>query len=97
MAVYAIGCCAFRNVRRAESEYPHTMHATMSKIRPRWDYHWYVISHFVPTVVSDCILSSTYLDYRIIDDHIYLFDSKLSYNFVFSPLLYIYICPDFVG
>ncbi|XP_078159616.1 tetraspanin-6-like [Carex rostrata] len=40
MAVYAIGCCAFRNVRRAESEYPHSTHATMSKIHPRWDYHW---------------------------------------------------------
>lgn len=47
MAVYAIGCCAFRNVRRAESEYPHSTHATMSKIHPRWDYHWFVLSHLL--------------------------------------------------
>jgi hypothetical protein len=59
IAVYAIGCCAFRNVRRAESEHPHSTHATMSKIRPRWDYHWFVLSIVLLIVsrslISDCV------------------------------------------
>ncbi|RWV93114.1 hypothetical protein GW17_00044455, partial [Ensete ventricosum] len=40
IAIYSIGCCAFRNARRAESEYPYEENR-MSKIRPRWDYFWY--------------------------------------------------------
>nr|XP_010937833.1 tetraspanin-6 [Elaeis guineensis] len=40
IAIYAIGCCAFRNARRAESEYPYGENR-MSKIRPRWDYYWW--------------------------------------------------------
>ncbi|MCI01028.1 tetraspanin-6-like, partial [Trifolium medium] len=37
--IYSIGCCAFRNARRAETDYQHGENR-MSKIRPRWDYHW---------------------------------------------------------
>lgn len=40
ICIYSIGCCAFRNTRRAESEYPYGENR-MSKIRPRWDYHWW--------------------------------------------------------
>ncbi|OAY74307.1 Tetraspanin-6 [Ananas comosus] len=40
IAIYAIGCCAFRNARRAESEYPYGENH-MSKVRPRWDYYWW--------------------------------------------------------
>ncbi|XP_020108901.1 tetraspanin-6 [Ananas comosus] len=40
IAIYAVGCCAFRNARRAESEYPYGENH-MSKVRPRWDYYWW--------------------------------------------------------
>ncbi|KAJ3682823.1 hypothetical protein LUZ60_013050 [Juncus effusus] len=40
IAVYSIGSCAFRNVRRAELEYPHAQAGSMDKIQPRWDYRW---------------------------------------------------------
>lgn len=40
ISIYSIGCCAFRNARRAESEYPYGENR-MSKIHPRWDYYWY--------------------------------------------------------
>ncbi|GAU51569.1 hypothetical protein TSUD_287200 [Trifolium subterraneum] len=36
--IYSIGCCAFRNSRRAQTDYPHGENR-MSKVRPRWDYH----------------------------------------------------------
>ncbi|TVU37055.1 hypothetical protein EJB05_19022 [Eragrostis curvula] len=39
IAIYSCGCCAFRNARRAESEYPYRVNR-MSKINPRWDYFW---------------------------------------------------------
>ncbi|CAN1237840.1 TET6 [Linum grandiflorum] len=39
IALYSVGCCAFRNTQRAESDYPYGINR-MSKIRPRWDYHW---------------------------------------------------------
>ncbi|KAK2420467.1 tetraspanin family protein [Trifolium repens] len=38
IGIYSIGCCAFRNARRAETDYPHGENR-MSKVRPRWDYH----------------------------------------------------------
>ncbi|KAL4575179.1 hypothetical protein LXL04_022021 [Taraxacum kok-saghyz] len=41
IGIYCIGCCAFRNTRRAESDYPYGENQ-MSKIRPRWDFFWYV-------------------------------------------------------
>ncbi|CAI0411728.1 unnamed protein product [Linum tenue] len=41
IALYCVGCCAFRNTQRAESDYPYGVNR-MSKIRPRWDYYWYV-------------------------------------------------------
>ncbi|PKA62677.1 Tetraspanin-6 [Apostasia shenzhenica] len=41
IAVYALGCCAFRNARRALSDYPYGDNR-MSKIGPRWDYYWWV-------------------------------------------------------
>lgn len=40
IGIYCIGCCAFRNAQRAESDYPYGANR-MSKIRPRWDYHWW--------------------------------------------------------
>lgn len=46
IGVYSIGCCAFRNARRAETDYPYGENR-MTKVRPRWDYHWWVqkLSH----------------------------------------------------
>lgn len=41
IGIYCIGCCAFRNTRRAETDYPYGENR-MSKVRPRWDFHWYV-------------------------------------------------------
>ncbi|CAI8593954.1 unnamed protein product [Vicia faba] len=38
IGIYSIGCCAFRNARRAQTDYPHGENR-MSKVRPRWDYH----------------------------------------------------------
>ncbi|KAK3408980.1 tetraspanin-6 [Eucalyptus grandis] len=40
ICIYCIGCCAFRNTKRAETDYPYGENR-MSKIRPRWDYHWW--------------------------------------------------------
>ncbi|KAG8380473.1 hypothetical protein BUALT_Bualt06G0019000 [Buddleja alternifolia] len=39
IGIYSIGCCAFRNTKRAETDYPYG-HNRMSKARPRWDFHW---------------------------------------------------------
>ncbi|KAG4910721.1 Tetraspanin-6 isoform B [Glycine soja] len=39
IGIYSIGCCAFRNTRRAETDYPYGENR-MTKVRPRWDYHW---------------------------------------------------------
>ncbi|XP_020674196.1 tetraspanin-6 isoform X2 [Dendrobium catenatum] len=39
IAVYALGCCAFRNARRSISDHPHGDNR-MSKIRPQWDHYW---------------------------------------------------------
>lgn len=41
IAIYACGCCAFRNARRAQSaDYPPYGLNRISKIHPRWDYFW---------------------------------------------------------
>ncbi|OVA18110.1 Tetraspanin/Peripherin [Macleaya cordata] len=40
IALYSIGCCAFRNVQRAETDYPYGENR-ISKVRPRWDYYWW--------------------------------------------------------
>jgi len=40
IGIYSIGCCAFRNTQRAETDYPHGENR-MSKVRPRWDFHWW--------------------------------------------------------
>ncbi|ESW23748.1 hypothetical protein PHAVU_004G071900 [Phaseolus vulgaris] len=44
IGIYSIGCCAFRNARRAQTDYPHG-HNRMTKVKPRWDYYcwrwWY--------------------------------------------------------
>lgn len=40
IGIYSIGCCAFRNARRAETDYPYGENR-MTKVRPRWDYHWW--------------------------------------------------------
>ena len=41
IGIYSIGCCAFRNARRAETDYPHGENR-MTKVKPRWDYYWWV-------------------------------------------------------
>ncbi|XP_047322734.1 tetraspanin-6 [Impatiens glandulifera] len=40
IGVYSIGCCAFQNTKRAETDYPYG-HNRMSKVRPRWDFYWW--------------------------------------------------------
>lgn len=40
IGIYSIGCCAFRNTQRAESDHPYGENR-MSKVRPRWDFHWW--------------------------------------------------------
>ncbi|KAL7590564.1 tetraspanin-6 [Lactuca sativa] len=40
IGIYCIGCCAFRNTRRSETDYPYGENQ-MSKIRPRWDFFWW--------------------------------------------------------
>lgn len=39
IGIYSIGCCAFQNTKRAESDYPYGENR-MSKVHPRWDFHW---------------------------------------------------------
>ena len=39
IGVYSIGCCAFQNTKRAETDYPYGANR-MSKVRPRWDFYW---------------------------------------------------------
>ncbi|XP_027933956.1 tetraspanin-6-like [Vigna unguiculata] len=38
IGIYSIGCCAFRNTKRAETDYPYGENR-MTKVRPRWDYY----------------------------------------------------------
>ncbi|PWA94755.1 Tetraspanin/Peripherin [Artemisia annua] len=40
IGIYCIGCCAFRNTQRAETDYPYGENR-MSKVRPRWDFYWW--------------------------------------------------------
>ncbi|XP_078179249.1 tetraspanin-6-like isoform X1 [Carex rostrata] len=40
IAVYAMGCCAFRNARRFDSGHPYGVNH-MSKTTPGWDYYWW--------------------------------------------------------
>ncbi|CAN6470335.1 unnamed protein product [Victoria cruziana] len=40
IGLYALGCCALRNSRRAETDHPYGDNR-MDKIRPRWDYYWW--------------------------------------------------------
>ncbi|KAK9126799.1 hypothetical protein Scep_015645 [Stephania cephalantha] len=40
ISIYAIGCCAFKNSKRSESDYPYGENR-MRKVRPRWDYYWW--------------------------------------------------------
>ncbi|KAL4288581.1 hypothetical protein HN51_056159 [Arachis hypogaea] len=40
IGIYTIGCCAFRNARRAQTDYPYG-HNRITKVRPRWDYYWW--------------------------------------------------------
>ncbi|KAK4485320.1 hypothetical protein RD792_007956 [Penstemon davidsonii] len=39
IGIYSIGCCAYQNSKRAETNYPYG-HNRMSKVRPRWDFYW---------------------------------------------------------
>ncbi|XP_068644387.1 tetraspanin-6 [Aristolochia californica] len=38
IGVYCIGCCAFRNSKRSETDYPYGENR-MTKVRPRWDFY----------------------------------------------------------
>eukprot|EP00268_Persea_americana_P019496 TRINITY_DN19981_c0_g1_i1.p1 TRINITY_DN19981_c0_g1~~TRINITY_DN19981_c0_g1_i1.p1 ORF type:complete len:284 (+),score=14.77 TRINITY_DN19981_c0_g1_i1:212-1063(+) len=40
ISIYCIGCCAFRNTRRAETDYEYGENR-MTKVRPRWDFYWW--------------------------------------------------------
>lgn len=40
IGTYSIGCCAFQNAKRGESDYPYGANR-MSKVHPRWDFHWW--------------------------------------------------------
>ncbi|KAG5079273.1 hypothetical protein AAZX31_02G060600 [Glycine max] len=44
IGIYSIAFCAFRNARRAQTDYPHGVNR-MTKVKPRWDYYcwrwWY--------------------------------------------------------
>ncbi|XP_057471420.1 tetraspanin-6-like [Actinidia eriantha] len=40
IGIYSIGCCAFQNTKRAETDYPYGANR-MSKVRPRWDFYWW--------------------------------------------------------
>ncbi|KAF7820116.1 tetraspanin-6-like [Senna tora] len=39
IGIYSIGCCAFHNTRRAETDYPYGENR-IYKMRPRWDFYW---------------------------------------------------------
>ena len=39
IGIYCIGCCAFQNTKRAETDYPYGENH-MKRVRPRWDYYW---------------------------------------------------------
>ncbi|RRT72751.1 hypothetical protein B296_00026629 [Ensete ventricosum] len=56
IAVYSVGCCAFRNARRAEFEYPYGP-SRMPKAHPLWDESWYFWlpnSHSIPISIPTC-------------------------------------------
>ncbi|XP_077239387.1 tetraspanin-6-like [Tasmannia lanceolata] len=40
IAIYCIGCCAFRNSRRSQIDDPYGENR-MTKVRPRWDFYWW--------------------------------------------------------
>ncbi|GAB4836463.1 Tetraspanin-6 [Ancistrocladus abbreviatus] len=40
IGIYSIGCCAYRNTKRAETDYPYGENR-MTKVRPRWDFYWW--------------------------------------------------------
>ncbi|OAY38817.1 tetraspanin-6 [Manihot esculenta] len=40
IGIYSIGCCAFKNTRRAETDYAYGENR-MTKVKPRWDYYWW--------------------------------------------------------
>lgn len=45
VGIYCIGCCAFRNARRADTEFEYGQNR-MSKLRPRWDFHCWRWLHY---------------------------------------------------
>ncbi|CAH9055138.1 unnamed protein product [Cuscuta epithymum] len=45
IAIYSLGCCAFRNARRAETDFEYGPNR-MSKLRPRWDFHCWRWLHY---------------------------------------------------
>lgn len=46
IGIYSIGCCAFRNTKRAETGYPYGKNRII-KVHPRWDFHWWVVYIYI--------------------------------------------------
>lgn len=68
IGIYSIGCCAFRNTRRAETDYPYGQNR-MSKVRPRWDFYWY-------TYIYICTpFNSTFSAYMLAKPKVSSFDN----------------------
>ena len=52
ITVYAAGCCAFHNTHHAAHPYHPSDDNRMTKVRPRWDYYWYV--YYIDLMISEC-------------------------------------------
>ncbi|KAG5557390.1 hypothetical protein RHGRI_007597 [Rhododendron griersonianum] len=46
ICIYSVGCCAYQNTKRAQTDNPYGQNR-MSKVRPRWDFYWYVKQHSI--------------------------------------------------
>ncbi|KAJ4979369.1 hypothetical protein NE237_010149 [Protea cynaroides] len=39
ICIYSIGCCAYKNAKRSETDYPYGENR-MKRVEPRWDFYW---------------------------------------------------------
>ncbi|XP_043700882.1 tetraspanin-6-like [Telopea speciosissima] len=39
ICIYSIGCCAYKNSKRYETDYPYGENR-MKRVEPRWDFYW---------------------------------------------------------
>lgn len=68
IGIYSIGCCAFRNTQRAETDHPYGQNR-MSKVRPRWDYYWWVTCSLVKCYLVKLwiwVVDHIYFGFRVI-------------------------------